>query len=96
MRKSNLVFLIDCRSKALNSLEAILYREVRFPLYVYVYTVLLMFHGGVMLSSQMVTECTFVYMYVWTFIYFFQTFREGSRFKRIDNRLGWFALMVRM
>ena len=49
-----------------------------------------------MLSSQMVTECTFVYMFVWTFIFFFQTFREGSRFKRIDNRLGWFALMVRM
>lgn len=40
--------LVPPRSKALNSLEAILYRE---------------------------------------------TFREGSRFKRIDNRFGWFALM---
>lgn len=40
--------LIPSRAKALNSLEAILYRE---------------------------------------------TFREGSRFKRIDNRFGWFALM---
>jgi len=40
--------LVPPRSKALNSLESILYRE---------------------------------------------TFREGSRFKRIDNHLGWFALM---
>lgn len=40
--------LIPPRSKALNSLESILYRE---------------------------------------------TFRESSRFKRIDNRFGWFALM---
>ena len=27
-------------------------------------------------------------------LFYTQTFREGSRFKRIDNHLGWFALMV--